>query len=36
MSAGAGRVTVACPKSIEGTVAGFSAGLMTPRSAGNR
>jgi NAD(P)H-hydrate epimerase len=29
MSAGAGRVTVACQKSIEGTVAGFSAGLMT-------
>jgi ADP-dependent NAD(P)H-hydrate dehydratase / NAD(P)H-hydrate epimerase len=29
MSAGAGAVTVACPASIEATVAGFSAGLMT-------
>jgi hydroxyethylthiazole kinase-like uncharacterized protein yjeF len=29
MSAGAGQVTVACPKSIEATVAGFSAALMT-------
>jgi NAD(P)H-hydrate epimerase len=29
MSTGAGLVTVACPKSIEATVAGFSAALMT-------
>jgi hydroxyethylthiazole kinase-like uncharacterized protein yjeF len=29
MSTGAGRVTVACPKSIEATVAGFNAALMT-------
>lgn len=29
LSAGAGRVTVACPKSIASTVAGFSAALVT-------
>jgi hydroxyethylthiazole kinase-like uncharacterized protein yjeF len=29
LSAGAGRVTVACPKSIASTVAGFSAALLT-------
>jgi ADP-dependent NAD(P)H-hydrate dehydratase / NAD(P)H-hydrate epimerase len=29
MSTGAGAVTVACPKSIQATVAGFSAALMT-------
>ena len=29
MSTGAGLVTVACPKSIQGTVAGFSPALMT-------
>ena len=29
LNAGAGRVTVACPKSIASTVAGFSAALMT-------